>query len=114
MGERLTNDHKLLIKLFIDAYGAVEPKVIKKIEEDMNMTAMANTPTQYFIELGEERGEKRGEERGEKRGELRGVINYLQGRKEAGLISELEFQTETAPLFEKLALLNENTDITSE
>ena len=61
------------------------------------MPIIADTPSQYFIELGEARGEAFGK--------IAGSLETLEGLKNRGCISESDFEAEAAPLREELARL---------
>lgn len=93
MGNRLKDDHKLLIHYFVKAYSNVAPETVKHIKKETEMTFVATTISEHFVNIGEERGLEKGREEGLEKG-----IQALQDLLDRGLITDEVYRTGVASL----------------
>ncbi len=99
--QTLTNNQRIAMTQFLDAYSGVPPEVQEQIYKELGMKYMGSSFTEYYTFLGEERGEKRGE----KRGELNGALQTLRQLREDGVIDQSVYLQRAAPLQAKLEVL---------
>lgn len=84
MGDRFSRDHGLLVKNFINTYSEIQPETAKQLRQELDMGALIETPTEYYINIGREEGLEEGLEKGE----LRALKRLLK----QGLLSEAEYK----------------------
>ena len=106
MENELTNEQKLLVDQWVQAYRKLPDKIVEKIKKEVNMSFVATTIKEHYINIGEARGELRGEARGEVRGEARGVIKgkieNLEELHRFGIITSAQLAEMAAPLQRQL------------
>ena len=98
MDDELTNEQKLLVEQWVQAYRQVPETTVEKIKKEVNMSFVATTIKEHYINIGEARGETRGEARGV----IKGKIANLEELHRYGIITSTQLAEMTAPLKRQL------------
>ncbi len=102
MEGQLSNDQKLLVEQWIQAYRKLPVKVVKQIREEVQMGFVATTITEHYINQGKIEGRTEGKIEGKTEGKIEGKIENLEELHKSGIISFDQMQRLIAPLKRQL------------
>ena len=97
MGNRLTDDRKLLIDT-VNNYGNASKQGVTSIKREAEMTLIADTITEHYINIGIEQGLEQGE--------ISGQLKNLKEMHDAGYIPDDVFHAKYVVLKRELDRLN--------
>jgi len=97
LGDSLTNDQKLLLEQWVQAYGNVSPDTVTQIKQEVKMSLVATTITEHYYNEGILAGKEEGK--------LEGEIETLEKMYHFGVLTKSQFDTFIKPLQEQLRRL---------
>ncbi len=95
----LTNDQKLLIEQWLQAYKKVPDEIHERIKKEVKMTFVATTISEHIHNEGKMEGIVEGE--------LKGELNAFEKLYDLGILTKKQFEAMAAPLREKLRTLSQ-------
>ncbi len=98
MGDRLSDEHKLLMEQWVGAYGGVPKAVVQSIKEKTHMGIVATTITEYYELIGEKH-------------EIERTIESYHRLYQTGALAEPAYLQEVGKLQLRLAKLDAIRDI---
>ncbi len=94
-----------MIERWIHAYKKVPDETVAKIKKEVKMSFAATTISEHIHNEGKIEGKKEGKIEGNIEGEIKGQIIALEKLYNLGILKKKQFEEMTAPLREKLSVL---------
>ena len=104
MQDALTDDHRLLLEQWVNAYGKIPEPGMTHIKKELGIEFIATTISEHIFH----EGLLEGEARGKVEGKAEGKVTMLDMFHQLGLISDEQYQLKMHPLHQQLAKLTDS------